>query len=570
MRNKSYIFLTLCALEMLGSSSPALALGSRLIVVRRTDEVFSTTYSKRNLTCLRRLSHGKTLFMAGKLLKKNRFQRYKSRAINTRKSTLRYLTNLAARKVSARLSDLLSKRALRDQACADFWKGPAESTPQPALQAQAGDDQTITQPDLVLLSGSISQGPSQGVLATWRAISGPGAVFFAEPDSLVTSASFSKVGTYVLSLDLAYGEIRASDQMTVDVLPKPALPAGGKAEGSVPCNGVDDNLDGIIDNWCQITDRTWPRTYGQAELCLWKDDKLGAVSITIDDNTAPDHEWWSQVADQYGYKLTWFVITERLDMGGYWGTWESFKTLLDKGHDIQSHTVSHNHGTYTLDQEYGLSKEQIEAHYAGHRVLTLAYPGGGIPNDPEIAKKYYIGARMGYGAHNRANSTNYMETACFETFVYDPSHWASISNILSYNPARPKSYRAWECKLYHGVQELHAEILAGLDFIKSHQADFWVGRYREVILFGQERDTAEVLLDQVSDQRIDFRVTDRMDDDIFDYPLTIKLRLDSSWKNMAATQAGQSVNGKLLSHEGETYALVEAAPDRGTVRIEKR
>ena len=36
---------------------------------------------------------------------------------------------------------------------------------------------------------------------------------------------------------------------------------------------------------------TWPAAPGEAEICLWKDDKYAAVSLTIDDNCRPDHDW---------------------------------------------------------------------------------------------------------------------------------------------------------------------------------------------------------------------------------------------------------------------------------------
>jgi len=123
----------------------------------------------------------------------------------------------------------------------------------------------------------------------------------------------------------------------------------------------DDSESDFTPDPVIVTDILWPENFGEAHVALWKDDKLGAISITIDDNMAPDHEWWIEQGDKYGFKFTWFVITERPSPegpGGFWGDWDDFKALYNLGHDIQSHTVSHLHGEYTIVEEYADSREE--------------------------------------------------------------------------------------------------------------------------------------------------------------------------------------------------------------------
>ena len=91
-----------------------------------------------------------------------------------------------------------------------------------------------------------------------------------------------------------------------------------------------------------IPEITWPAAPGDAEICLWKDDKYAAISLTIDDNCGPDHEWWLKQAEKHGFKLTWFVITDRVDgPNRFNGTWADWQRLADAGHSIQSHTTNH-------------------------------------------------------------------------------------------------------------------------------------------------------------------------------------------------------------------------------------
>ena len=62
-------------------------------------------------------------------------------------------------------------------------------------------------------------------------------------------------------------------------------------------------------------------------------------------------------------------------------------------------------------------------------------------------------------------------------------------------------------------------------------------------------------------------LTDRMWDGVFDYPLTVKVRVWNTWTTCTATQGGQPVEAALITHEGNTYALVKAVPDRGEILL---
>lgn len=151
----------------------------------------------------------------------------------------------------------------------------------------------------------------------------------------------------------------------------------------------------------EVTDRVWPAKVGEAAICLWHDDAMAAVSITIDDNWAPNHAWWLEVTAKYGVKVTWFVITGRVDAGNaFFGTWKDFAKLKAAGHDIQSHTVNHfgavNGEQMSTEQEYKLSIEQLEKNLPGHKVRTLAYPGGRMPRTTRNWRRRCISRAAGW------------------------------------------------------------------------------------------------------------------------------------------------------------------------------
>jgi predicted GH43/DUF377 family glycosyl hydrolase len=100
-----------------------------------------------------------------------------------------------------------------------------KTAPNMAPTVDAGADQTITLPATATLSGTVMDDdvpvPLENVKTTWSRVTGPDAVTFAGTAGLVTTASFSQPGTYVLRLTADDGQLSASDDVTVSVLGVP-------------------------------------------------------------------------------------------------------------------------------------------------------------------------------------------------------------------------------------------------------------------------------------------------------------------------------------------------------------
>jgi hypothetical protein len=90
-----------------------------------------------------------------------------------------------------------------------------------APTVNAGQDQTIALPAAANLSGTASDdhqpNPPATTTVTWTNISGPAAVTIASANSLSTSVSFLKAGTYVFRLTATDSALSAYDDVTVTV-----------------------------------------------------------------------------------------------------------------------------------------------------------------------------------------------------------------------------------------------------------------------------------------------------------------------------------------------------------------
>lgn len=307
-------------------------------------------------------------------------------------------------------------------------------------------------------------------------------------------------------------------------------------------------------------DLVWPDEVGEAQITLWSGDKYAALTITIDDNIPQDHAWWLEKAEQYDLELTWFVITQNIS------DWSIYQALVDAGHSVQSHTVTH--GALDYDGEYGPSQEAINNNITGQWAGTIAYPGGTAYDPrPDLAKDFYIGGRGVVGTPNKANSINYMQTSSSSSRI-DKDYLDSILfGRSSINWLNNTSYlRGWLCSHFHFVQN-KPTIEADLEYLDSHRDLVWVDSFYDVIRFVQERDTATLDVTKVAWNEIRFELTDWMDDSIYDFPLTIKVRIPNEWTGVTATQNNQPIDAQIVMHENNQYILVDAVPDRGEVVI---
>lgn len=320
-----------------------------------------------------------------------------------------------------------------------------------------------------------------------------------------------------------------------------------------------------------VTGITWPAKPGDAGVCLWKDDKVAPVCFTVDDNSSPDVPWWLEMSDKYGLHVTWFLISKNVGGNGWGGTWELWKEVLAKGHDVQSHSHTHLHtedpGWQNIEWEYSESKKQIEENLPGHRVRFLAYPGGKNSNlnDRTVAEKFYSGARGVTGTLVSPAVVDYLGVRAIteDSFDNPKAQWADFKRVLDPND---KVYRAWAIYIYHSVKDKNPERPL-FQFIADNKDKLWVGLFGDISLYGQERDTATLKVTENSPSRISFTLEDKMDDKAFDYPLTVKVRLPDTWKSVKAGQDGKAAEAAFIEHEGKPYAMVQAVPDRGTVTL---
>jgi len=113
-------------------------------------------------------------------------------------------------------------------------------------------------------------------------------------------------------------------------------------------------------------------------------EKAGIV-ITFDDGYAGNFRHALPVLERYGFRATFFLVTEWIGREGMLG-WDEVREMARRGMEIGSHTATHpllsTIPCEAILEELSASRQILEQQ-TGTPITSLALPGGDIPKDLE-------------------------------------------------------------------------------------------------------------------------------------------------------------------------------------------
>ena len=334
----------------------------------------------------------------------------------------------------------------------------------------------------------------------------------------------------------------------------------------------------------EVMDREWSTEELSPSICMWHDDKLAAFSVSIDDNHVVDHAFWLELAANYGWRWTWFVITNKIGSGS--DDWSQWQNLINLGHEVQSHTCTHLcDGLFNIQKEYHVSQSQINSHLNANKAVALAYPFGyktrkdgspcaSIPtkNNRQEAAKRYIAARDVVGALISPAKIDFMKVPSISemrNFFCAGCNWAFFDSLFD---SSSRNYRGWYSAHFHDVtgSQIKAEIRQAFNHVRQKESSVWVGRFCDVAKYAQEYATASIHNLRSNETQMTFDLHDQMNDKYFDFPLTIKIKIPSTWQGrFSCMQNNREIESRRIHHAGSNYALMYAVPDRGRVTLRR-
>ena len=303
--------------------------------------------------------------------------------------------------------------------------------------------------------------------------------------------------------------------------------------------------------------------YGSANIALWYNGAEGVFTMTADDNPNVVSEWqkWLVAYEASGIPTTFITPSE--DAYTNEGTaWQIITS--NTPHAVQSHGATHlpinaEHSTARIWHEFYFGRQHIEA-ASGMDALIIGYANG--TNYAPISSLFFIGGRGTVCVPNSVEKINYNQIGSYSGWGKDAEYFVDV--LFGANASN-----GWISVHYHSINQ-------GMDVILSNYAvltpyvqsgQLWAPQFAQASQYGQERDTATLTVLESGADMIRLVVTDEMNDILFYHPLSVRVKVDNSWKHARAYQNGEEVNVQIISRDGETYLMVDAIPDQGEVSV---
>jgi hypothetical protein len=308
------------------------------------------------------------------------------------------------------------------------------------------------------------------------------------------------------------------------------------------------------------------------EIGTWEGFRSAAVTYTFDDNVPNQYTIAVPMFHAAGFKITLFTVVN------YWTsfTWAQAQAAANYGDEIASHTMTHpNLTTNTpiqLTNELANSQSNINYRVPNELCVTLAYPYCAVPNETVVAQ-YYIAARGCSGQLVPSTPPDFMNISSF--VLGNAGIYTNAANINSLANSATNSH-SWCVYLIHSIDInddysplSSAALQACVNYLSTNQDKFWVETFGDVVRYIQERNASSVAETASSADSITVRVTNSLNNLIFNYPITLRRPVPAGWPAVAISQNGQPITVEPVTVNSTNYVMFDVVPNGGDVVLSK-
>ncbi len=323
-----------------------------------------------------------------------------------------------------------------------------------------------------------------------------------------------------------------------------------------------------------------------------KGGKDAICTIMSDDGYWVSSQFFNEAFKEYGFRGTIAYVadyTAATEGQGKYGTVEQWRKLLAEGYlDIANHSKSHS-GHLTRSWNASLSdteyEELLETEINGARnVLRNMFPeqkvlGYVLPfnaYDANVIAKTKEDHYAIRGGGSSSNSIDPTEDELFAVKSYDCNGEVPVDTMNGWVDSAIADGR-WIVEMWHGIEGDHIynppskeHVKAHLNHVKSKEESLWIATYTEAIQYIRERQTSRLIVLEENASEIRFILSDTMDNELFDYPLTVRVNVPYSWSSAEVSQNGVFEVCTITKDGTDAYLLIEVVPSEKVVTVAKK
>lgn len=314
------------------------------------------------------------------------------------------------------------------------------------------------------------------------------------------------------------------------------------------------------------------------EVATWHGFKQCAISYTMEDSYDNQFTTALPIFYEHDYPCTFFVTTRWCDRT----KWDALRVATtERGCEVGSHTV--DHAVYdTLSKERQKqdildANARINVKLPMYKCNTFAYTDC-VVGDTSIISKHYFAARGCHGYVERATPNDYLNISSIMCGSNEAVRTLD-DFIYAFNTARSSGgwciFSLYDLDDGKGYSPLSSTVLSeSLDYLKQQEKSnsFWVTTFKNAAKYSKERDRAriefpkeEIKKDGMSkvkdNDRLIISLEDGLDDDIYDYPLTLRCPLPFGWKDVEVLQNEVVIKSEIKTINGCKYIIFDAVPN---------
>ena len=364
-----------------------------------------------------------------------------------------------------------------------------------------------------------------------------------------------------------------------------------------------------------------------AKLLAAKDGAKGIFTMTYDDGIYPTAKWVNAKNKIYGTKGSCMMIPNHNENAPNFGNRVSeWNAIFSDGTlEPECHSMTHglvlpsekwssfegskyNNTQENYDVELVQSKAFIEAAFPGHTVLCLA-----PSNNTLSTYSFQSDGNGGYvrvddgGAQAVANATYFAirqgergAQSLDPTFDANPGGWYNLYIRSFFSSTYTQEEKLangkkwldetvrngyWMIGMCHGINGSGASTSGDLttenaealfkyasNYIES--GELWAATFGEATKYIRERQNTTVSERYEEnivyvDMTINRKTADGkiLDEEVFNYPLTVEVRVPDTWKNVRYTDGGEQKFAPVYTRDGASFAMVNLTPGKNGVTV---
>ena len=289
-----------------------------------------------------------------------------------------------------------------------------------------------------------------------------------------------------------------------------------------------------------------------AEIASVMDNKDAIYTFVTDDGVLDSVKWYTEEFKDNGLKGTVALVTDWVGTKEKMGTWTEWKNLIDVDGSVftaANHSKSHKTLTSLSDDELNTevndSLATIKRELPNQKVLGFCLPYNAYNDNVKNAVKenHFAMRASGSGLNNIPTSREDLYGTKFQIIRNNLS--ADVMNSWVDDAI---SQKKWLMELWHGVEATDEytttkEIASNhFEYLGSKKDKIWIADWDDVITYTIQRLESKLTLVSLNDSKMVIRVTDNLDDNIFDSKLTLNVKKPERFGNVTVKQGDATLN----------------------------